>query len=189
MNHHIFVGDESERRKWQDPEAILVDVGLKRGFTFVDVGCGSGFFALPAARLVGEKGMIYGLDSNDEAIRRLKEKARRENLRNLSLHEGAGEENVLCEGCADIVFLGIVLHDFNDPSRVLINARRMLKPTGLLVDLDWKKEPMELGPPAQIRFSEKEATSLMENVGYAIETVKEVGLYNYIITAKPLASL
>lgn len=185
MNAHRFFGDENERKRWQDPEAILTDIGLKRGFTFVDIGCGYGFFALPAAKLVGEKGMVYGLDANDEAIRWLKKKAAKESIRNLNLQVGAAEETVLCEACADIVFFGIVLHDFNDPARVLMNAKRMLKPTGRLVDLDWKKEPMQLGPPLRIRFSEKEATSFIKNIGFAIETVKEVGQYHYTITAKP----
>ena len=61
----------------------------------------------------------------------------------------------------------------------------MLKSTGRLVNLDWRKEPMELGPPLQIRFSEKEAKSLIENTGFTIEAVKDVGSYHYIITAKP----
>lgn len=176
---------ERERRRWQDPEAILNDIGLKRDFTFVDIGCGYGFFALPAAKLVGEKGMVYGLDANDKAISWLKKKAAEEDLRNLSLQIGAAEETVLCEACADIVFFGIVLHDFDDPAKVLMNAKRILKPTGRLVDLDWKKEPMELGPPLQIRLSKKEATSLIKKMGFTIETVKEVGSYHYIVTAIP----
>ncbi len=180
-----FIEMERDRRSWQDPEAILTEIGLRRGSTFVDIGCGAGFFALPAAKLVGEKGMVYGLDANDEAISWLKKKAAKENLGNLRLQVGAAEETVYCESCADIVFFGIVLHDFSDPNMVLINAKRMLKPTGRLVNLDWKKEPMELGPPLQIRFSEKEATGLIENIGFTIEAVKDVGSYHYIITAKP----
>jgi ubiquinone/menaquinone biosynthesis C-methylase UbiE len=177
--------DERERRRWQNPEAILVDIGLRSGFTFVDIGCGDGFFALPAARLVGEKGKVYGLDSDDGAIGRLKGKAIKEDLRNLNLSVGEAEETVLCEACADIVFFGIVLHDFKDPATVLMNAKRMLKPNGRLIDLDWKKEFMKFGPPLQIRFSEDEAVSRIEAAGFRIEAVKKAGPYNYIIIAKP----
>jgi len=113
----------------------------------IDVGCGNGFFALPAARLVGEKGKVFGFDANAEAIGMLKKTAMKEGLRNLNLRVGMAEETVLCDACADIVFFGIVLHDFKDASRVLSNAKRMLKSTGRLVDLDWKKEPMNFGPP------------------------------------------
>ena len=136
-----FFDDEGERRKWQNPEVILAEIGVKRGFTFVDVGCGHGFFALPAARLVGNEGRVYGLDADSEAVRKLKVRAAKEKLRNLKLKAGMAEETVFCDSCADIVFFGIVLHDFIDPNKVLSNTKKMLKPTGRLIDLDWKKEP------------------------------------------------
>jgi hypothetical protein len=43
--------------------------------------------------------------------------------------------------------LGIDLHDFRDPRKVLNSAKVMLKPTGRLIDPDWKRESMEIGPP------------------------------------------
>ena len=107
--------------------------------------------SLPAARLTGDKGIVYGLDINGEAIGRLREKATVEGLINLKLEIGEAEQTVFCQACADIVFFGIDLHDFREPKKVLINARRMLKRTGWLVDLDWKMKPMDLGPPLQKR--------------------------------------
>lgn len=185
MYAHSFLDDEKERRKWQNPEAILVDIGVRAGLTFVDVGCGHGFFALPAARLVGKEGRVYGLDADSEAIRGLKEKAAKEKLGNLKLEAGMAEEMVFCDSCADIVFFGIVLHDFEDSSKVLSNARKMLKPTGRLVDLDWKKELMQLGPPLQIRFNEKKASGLIETAGFRIDEIKKEGPYYYMIVATP----
>ena len=156
---------------------------MKLGFTLIDVGCGNGFFALPAARLVGEKGKVCGLDANAESIELLKKTAMKEGLRNLDLTVGMAEETVLCDACADIVFFGIVLHDFKDAARVLSNARRMLKSTGRLVDLDWKKKPMNFGPPLQIRFSEEKAVSLIEAAGFKINSVRDAGAYHYLIVA------
>ena len=101
----------------------------------------------------------------------------------MNLEVGEAEDKVSCEECADIVFFGIVLHDFSDPLRVLANARRMLKPTGRLVNLDWKKEPMELGPPLRIRFSKSEAVKLIEGASFRIEAVTEVGPYHYMVIA------
>ncbi len=179
-----FFDDETERRKWQNPEEILAEIGLKQGFIFIDVGCNDGFFAIPAARIAGEKGKVYGIDIDRQAIDSLAEKAGKEGLKNLYVTVGEAEEIVLCEGCADIVFFGIDLHDFRDPARVLMNAKRMLKPGGMLVDLDWKKEPMPLGPPLRIRFSEEKAAKLIEPQGFKVETVKKSGLYHYLIIAK-----
>jgi len=185
LKAHERFRDEEERRKWQDPETILLDIGLREGFTFVDLGCGDGFFAIPAAELVGKKGRVYAVDADRKAVGGLKKKCAIEGLGNLTVKVGRAEETIFCQACADIVFFGIVLHDFNDPAAVLKNARIMLRAAGRLIDLDWKKEPMELGPPAEIRFSEEEATRLIESAGLTIETVKESGPYHYLIIAKP----
>ncbi len=177
--------DDPERRKWQNPEAILLDIGLTSGFTIIDIGCGGGFFALPAARIVGEKGKVYGIDTNAVSIADMQEQASRDGLHNLYLTVGRAEETIVCKQCADIVFVGIALHDFQDPSRVLENAMTMVKPTGRLVNLDWKKEPMEPGPPLAIRFSEETAASLIEGAGFTVETIKDSGPYHYLVVARP----
>ena len=176
--------NDPERRKWQDPEKILAEIGVKAGITFADIGCGGGFFALPAARITGEKGKVYGLDVNAGAIAGLKEQAAREGLKNLYLTTGPAEEAVVCRQCADIVFFGMALHDFQDPSKVLANARKTIKPGGRLVDLDWKKEA-GIGPPAHIRFDEAKASRLIEAGGFKIESIKDSGPYHYLITARP----
>jgi len=178
---------EKFRRHWQSPETILDHLGLKSGLTFVDVGCGNGFFAIPAAHIVGESGKVYGLDIDSSAISRLRERARREGLGNLILKVGRAEETILCEGCADIIFLANVLHDLENPNKVLMNARRMIKPSGRLVDLDWKKKTMIMpGPPLRIRLNEKEASNLIETSGFKVEIIEEAGPYHYIIIAKPM---
>jgi len=184
MRHQTYAIDP-ERRKWQNPEAILAEIGLKTGLTFVDIGCGGGFFALPAARIVGKNGKVYGIDISAESINELKEMAHREGLGNLELTAGKAEDVVLCARCADIAFLGIVLHDFENPLKVLENARKMLSPEGRLVNLDWKKAPTPVGPPVPIRFSEEKAIKLIEAAGFKGLTVRDNGPYHYLITARP----
>ncbi len=185
MESHKSFHDETERRRWQNPERILTEIGLRSGQTFIDVGCGDGFFTIPAARLVGKRGRVFGLDVNEEAIQRLDEKATKEGLENVILKVGTAEDLVLCRACADFVFFGIDLHDFRDPAKVLINAKKMLKPGARLVDLDWKKERMELGPPLQVRFAQEEAVTRIEEAGFRVHSVKQAGPYHYLIIARP----
>jgi len=184
LRRKTFYGDEMERRKWQSPDSILADIGLHVGLTFIDVGCGDGFFALPAARIVGKEGRVYALDFDATAISSLKEKALRNSLKNIETRIGAAEDTIFCESCADIVFFGIVLHDFDDPAKVLRNAARMIKQIGRLVDLDWKKQSMSFGPPENIRFSEEQAIKLILEAGFKVEQVREANPFHYVITAK-----
>jgi ubiquinone/menaquinone biosynthesis C-methylase UbiE len=78
-----------------------------------------------------------------------------------------------------------VLHDFRDPAKVLLNANAMLKPSGKLVNVDWKKKPTAFGPPLHIRFSEEETANLIKQAGFTIESAKNFGSNFYIIIAKP----
>ncbi len=153
---------DDERKKTQDPVSILSKAGLKPGMTFIDIGCGQGYFSIPAAKLVGHKGQVIGIDVDVEGLDVLERTASRDDLNNITAVVGHAEETVICDACADIVFFGICLHDFQDPGKVLNNAKRMLKPSGTLVDLDWKKIRMEQGPPYDIRFSEEKASDAPE---------------------------
>ena len=183
--HGGFSLDEATRRSWFNPETILETAGLRSGMVFVDVGCGDGFFTIMAAQVVGPKGMVYAVDTDPSAIDRLKRKASDKRLINVKAVAAEAEETVFCNECADIVFYSIVLHDFHDPVKVLINAKQMLKPSGRLVNLDWKKRQMVHGPPFRIRFSEEQAQTLIRNAGFTVENAHEVGRDHYVIVAKP----
>ena len=180
--HGGFSLDEATRRSWYNPEAILRD--LSAGMVFVDVGCGDGFFSILAAKKVGTNGKVYAVDSDASAIERLNRKAELEGLTNIVSKVGAAEETVFCEGCADLVFFSMVLHDFADPSKVLQNARKMVKPSGKLVDLDWKKQKMPFGPPSKIRFSVAHASRLIRDAGFRIGSAVDAGNYHYLVSAE-----
>jgi ubiquinone/menaquinone biosynthesis C-methylase UbiE len=182
--HGGFSLEEATRRSWYNPEQILKDAGLAAGMVLIDVGCGEGFFSLLAAKMVGESGIVYAVDSDFDAIERLKAEAERQHFSNIRVKNAAAEETVFCIACADIVFYSMVLHDFRDAVRVLQNAKKMIKPTGALVDLDWKKQQMQFGPPFKIRFSEQDAQGLLKITGFKVTNVKDAGSFHYVVLAK-----
>jgi ubiquinone/menaquinone biosynthesis C-methylase UbiE len=184
MVHKQFPANDTERRKWQNPEKILTEIGLAPDMTFIDLGCGDGYFAIPAARIVGPKGRVIAIDIDSGAIGRLRQHVAEEGLSQLSAEVGVAEDTVACEGCADFVFFGINLHDFADPAKVIRNAKRTLRPSGKLVDLDWKPQPMPIGPPLGKRFSITKAQELIESEGFHIASFAEAGPYHYIIIAE-----
>jgi ubiquinone/menaquinone biosynthesis C-methylase UbiE len=180
--HGGFSLDETTRRSWYNPEVVLHN--LRTGMVFIDIGCGEGFFSLLAAKRVGVTGKVYSVDIDASAIEKLKLKAMAEGLTNITAKAGKAEETVFCEECADFIFYSMDLHDFNDPAKVLQNAKQMIKPIGQLIDLDWKKMDMPFGPPFTIRFNEEKASSLIESAGFTVTDVRDAGLYHYVITAK-----
>ena len=187
MSGHKNFG-EGTIRKWHHPEISFESLGLREGITFMDIGCGYGFFTIPAAQIIGEKGKVYAVDIDAASIDHLKREAAEKGLQNIYTEVAEAEETVFCRECADIVFYNTVLHDFRDPAKVLRNANAMLKPSGKLVNIDWKKKPTAFGPPLQIRFSEEQAAYLLRQAGFAIQSVKDLESDFYIVTAKPHGS-
>lgn len=184
--HHEFRYDEQERKTRQDPTQILQAVGLKPGMVFVDIGSNDGFFTLPAAAIVGPSGKVYAVDISAPAIARLKEKFKTNGITNYVTQTAKAEETVFAEHMADLIFLGTVLHDFEDPTTVLANARRMLKKGGKLVNLDWQKKATAFGPPLDIRFSKDTASKLIQDSGFTVEECRDYDENYYVIDATAL---
>ena len=77
-----------KRKRWNEwlrshVEEVLPEIGVKESQTILDFGCGTGLYAIPAARLVGKRGKIYALDKNAGALETLKESVRKEGLENV----------------------------------------------------------------------------------------------------------
>jgi hypothetical protein len=60
----------------------------------------------------------------------------------------------------------------------------MIRLNGLLVDLDWKREPTTWGPPLSIRFSEDDALRLIEAAGLKPDAPQPNGPFHYMIVAR-----
>ena len=185
MSPRRFTYDDPGRLRWQNPESILKEIPLLPGMVFIDIGCGEGFFSVPAAGIVGPGGRVYACDVNAEAVSGLEAVAREKGLTNLSVRQGTAEETIFCSHCADVVFFGINLHDFADPATAIRNAGMMLKQEGVLADLDWDKKPTEHGPPVDIRIDRATAARLIENEGFRIRSVTDSGDSHYLIRAQP----
>jgi ubiquinone/menaquinone biosynthesis C-methylase UbiE len=180
--------EEADRRRWQDPERLLTAIGLSHGEIFADIGSGNGFFSLPAARMVGPGGRVFAVDTDHAAIHDLDRRMRAEGLTNIRPSTDPAEEALYCRGCVDVVFFGIVLHDFDNPARVIRQARTMIHREGRLINLDWKVRPMPIGPPIDKRFSEAKAAWLLSENGFEVWDVRDWGPYHYLIAASPSQS-
>ena len=125
--------------KWLDGkgEAILREVGIKKGHVVLDFGCGSGNYTIPAAKIVGEKGVVYALDKNRWKLDNLMRRAGSHGLRNIIRIDTSGEiDTRLNDGSIDVILLYDVFWYF--PLRdtrltaLLDELYRVSKPDALL---------------------------------------------------------
>ena len=118
---------------------LLERAGIKRGQKVLDFGCGSGTYAIPAAKIVGNGGMVYALDKNRFVLNELMEQARSAGLNNISRIDTGGEPKIeLADDSVDVVLLFDVFHSYYFPQaedrRILLDEiHRVAKTSALLL--------------------------------------------------------
>jgi ubiquinone/menaquinone biosynthesis C-methylase UbiE len=121
----------------------LEAVGIKRGQTVLDFGCGYGTYTIPAARIVGTEGRIYALDKDKKALNDLMQRANAACLANIRELATTGELKLcLAAESVDAVILFDVYHHYYFPQReerkrLMDELFKVIKSDGFL--LVWPK--------------------------------------------------
>jgi len=116
----------------KNPYKPLETAGLKPGQKVLEVGCGPGFFTIPAAKMVGEKGLIYAIDVNHRAMKRVEEKMRKHGLSNIKPILGNAANSGLQEGSIDLAFIFGLRYIAGGLSNLIAEIYRILKSEGML---------------------------------------------------------
>jgi ubiquinone/menaquinone biosynthesis C-methylase UbiE len=151
--HNAEKLENPERYKLLQPQKTLMRVGLNKGMTFVDIGAGTGFFSRAASEIVGTKGIVYALDMSQEMIEVIKKNGVADNMRVML---SAEYRLPLPDALADVSLLSTVLHENTDVKGLLAEVARVMKPSGKLAIIEWKKQDEEMGPAKEERLGLEE---------------------------------
>jgi len=132
------MGSKIDNWREKDGKKILEHIGIKNGQRVLDFGCGEGNYTIPAARIVGKRGLVYGLDKDKDALDQLMGKAKLlglENIRTLAIPEGS--KIGLDSESIDVVLLYDIVHYYYYPGeeerrKLLREVYRVLKPNAVL---------------------------------------------------------
>ncbi|HZZ40955.1 MAG TPA: methyltransferase domain-containing protein [Acidobacteriaceae bacterium] len=177
--------EDPERKKWLPADEVVTTLHLCEGESVVDIGAGTGYFAMPMASAVGESGRVFAVDVAPQMLARLQIRLTESGITNVHCVEGEAAFTGLPPGCAGVVFMANVWHELDDPAAVLREARRLLQPGGRIAILDWRPdaEP-DHGPPVAHRIALSATKASLENAGLVVQSAGNVGRYSWLLVGR-----
>lgn len=129
-----------EREQEENVRVAFSQLGLKPGMTACDFGCGNGFWTLPIAKVVGEKGKVLAVDIQPEMLELLRTRALKASIENVEPIHSRISDPKLPEGEVDLLLMVDVYHEFSHPESMLWGIRRSLSSTGVVALLEYREE-------------------------------------------------
>jgi ubiquinone/menaquinone biosynthesis C-methylase UbiE len=178
--------EDPARDAYQKPHQVISALALEPGEVIADIGSGSGYFTLRLAAHVGDAGRVYGVDVDPEMVRHLNRRVRDAGVRNVHVILADPDDPLLPEPVDRFVIVD-TWHHIRDQAKYLDLIRRLLKPGGQVVMIDFQKKDLPLGPPLATKIARGDLIRQLEANGFRLAKEHTFLPYQYFLVfqAKP----
>ncbi len=169
---------------FSNPIQNLAHISIEHGMAVADIGAGSGFYTIELAKKVGAGGRVFAVDVQKDILDRIKSNASTMGIHNIEVIWANAEKiggTKLREACADRVIVSNVLFQIEKPDDFALEMRRILKPQGRLLLVDWS-EVSPIGPKKVV--SAQQAQLLFEKAHFTLEESFDAGDHHYGLVFK-----
>jgi len=156
----LTIFDYPERDQRLHIDQVMDLLGIAQGKTVADIGAGSGWFTVRAAKRVTGTGRVYAVDINPEAVSYIQERAQKERLTNITTLMGTSDNPRLPPESVDAVLLLKTYHEVAKPVDLMRNLRPALRPGAKVGIIDRNGNGENHGVAKTVVLSE------MESAGY-----------------------
>jgi predicted methyltransferase len=124
----LSIFEDPKRDEKLQPARIMSVLRIQAGSKVADLGAGSGWFTVRAARQVGANGMVYAVEINTEYIKHIEQRAAREGLTNIRTVLGKEDDPMLPAKEIDAALLLKTYHELAQPIRLMMHLKEALRP-------------------------------------------------------------
>ena len=146
------------------PDYVLDKLSMEKANILVEIGAGTAFFSIAFLQYANPS-KIYACDVSEVMINWIKENVV-QNFPNITPVKTEEHSIPLDDGIADLVFMINLYHELDNPTLIVKEAYRILKPSGNIFIVDWEKKNMAEGPPTQIRCLPEQVKKQLVNSGF-----------------------
>jgi len=162
--------DNEWRRKNLPPLPTLEKLGLSEADIVADIGCGIGYFTIPAAKIINCRNKVYALDILEEMLAEVEKRASLAGVSNIVTIKTNEYDLKLPDESITFALLVNVLHEIEDKMKFIVEVKRALKAEGKIAIIEWEKEKMEVGPPISHRIGKEEVIELLSSSGMRLDS-------------------
>jgi ubiquinone/menaquinone biosynthesis C-methylase UbiE len=183
---YIAMLENPQRDKEQRPDDVIAALDLKPGETLADIGAGSGYFSFRFARKLGDTGRVYAVDVNSDMILHMNRYIRDNRLKNVTTILSAPDDPLLMDASINRFFICNTWHHIQNRPQYVARMKKMLKPGGQIIIIDYKKKQLPVGPPPEMKLAKREVIAEVEAGGFKLAKEHDLLEYQYflIFTAK-----
>ena len=181
--HWAKVFDDPKRDAWQKPHEVISALKLAPDAAVADIGAGTGYFAVRFAHMLAQ-GLVYGVDLEPDMVKYLAERAKKENLANLTAVAGAADDPRI-PAPVDLVILVDVYHHIDKRIEYFRKLRASLKPGGRIAVIDFRMDSPS-GPPKSGRIEPARVKTEMTGAGYALSEEHAFLPNQYFLIFRPV---
>lgn len=164
-----------------DPASVVAQMHLKAGSSVADLGCGSGFYAMAAARQVGNGGQVYAVDVQEAKLAATQSAARQSGIKNITVIKADLDKPLLdiaADSC-DAIILASIIHEIDSREALFKNAYRIARTGAAILAVEWKKQATPLGPALERRLDQSELEAVLAKAGFHKEKDLQTDGYHY----------
>ena len=176
--------DNEKRRELLPPEETLINLGLHEGDVMADIGCGIGYFTIPASKIVGDSGKIFAMDILPEMLQDVGIKIKENNISNIEIILTEENDLKLEDNKITIAFISSVLHEADEKENFLNEIKRIISPKGRIAIVEWQKINSEFGPPIDHRLDKIDLIKILDTVGFSNISTIDIGENFYGLIAE-----
>lgn len=132
----LDIFEDPDRDKKLQVDRVMDVLGIGEGDGVADIGAGSGWFTVRAARRVGAKGKVYAVEINQEYIKYIDERAKKESLPQIQTVLGKADDPSLPAGAVDAVLILKTYHEIGEPVKLMKALSKSMRKGGLVGIID-----------------------------------------------------
>lgn len=165
-----------------NPKSSVGALSLREGMYVADFGSGTGAFAKAIGSMVGDNGKVYAIEIQKDLVKSLEKEIKEKNIKNIDCVWGDIdniEGTKIRDNTVDAVVIANVLFQSSDKLGLIDEAKRILKPKGKILLIDWKESFGGMGPTPMHVVPESVATQLFEKRGFKVLENISPGEHHY----------